>query len=141
MDNLTCIVCPIGCTLEISHKDAKGDSVPLDELSVSGNQCPRGAIYALDEICAPKRVVTATAPILTDGIKSDPESKYLSGQFETIRRVPVKTTSPCPKEKIPALLHDIYKTTVRLPVKTGDVIISCWQGEEIDVVATRTINR
>jgi CxxC motif-containing protein len=56
-----------------------------------------------------------------------------------IRRLPVKTSSPCPKEKISALLQDIHKKKVRLPVKAGDIVIADWRGEGIDVVATRTL--
>jgi CxxC motif-containing protein len=51
----------------------------------------------------------------------------------------VKTSSPCLKEKIPALLADIYKTKVKLPVKAGDAVIANWNGEGIDIVATRTL--
>jgi len=124
MKNLTCIVCPIGCSLEVND-DKK------DNLSVSGNQCQRGEAYALEEIRAPKRVVTATCNIEESSIKSD-----YSG---VVRRVPVKTAAPCLREKIPALLKDIYKVNVSLPVKAGDVIIKNWNGENIDVIATRTI--
>jgi len=91
---------------------------------VSGNRCPRGAIYAQEEILAPKRVVTATCCIKNEDFPG---------------RVPVKTDSPCPREKIPALLEDIYKTKISLPVKTGDTIIANWKGEGISIVATRSI--
>jgi len=121
MRNLTCIVCPMGCSLE-TEEDANSP----DNLSVTGNRCPRGAVYALEEVRAPKRVVTATCRI-------EGEAEHF------IRRIPVKTVSPCPREKISALLNDIYKTTVTLPVKAGDVVIAGWKGGEIDVVATRTL--
>ena len=124
MQNLTCIVCPIGCALEIST------SSPPDNYSVTGNKCPRGVDYALEEIKAPKRVVTATAPIIANETKND---------LLNIHRVPVKTNIPVLREKIPALLEDIYKTEVKLPVKTGDVIIAGWQNTDINVVAVRTI--
>jgi hypothetical protein len=62
-----------------------------------------------------------------------------AGCREIPRRLPVKTTAPCPKEKIPALLADIYRTTVRLPVKLGDTVISDWQGSGINVIAVRTL--
>ena len=120
MRNLTCIVCPIGCSLDVEE-----DANSPDSLSVTGNRCPRGEVYALEEIRAPKRVVTATCRI--------------EGEAGSVKRVPVKTASPCPREKIPALLRDIYETTVSLPVKTGDVVIAGWKGGEIDVIATRTI--
>jgi len=121
MRNLTCIVCPIGCSVDVEE-----DSNSTGGLSVTGNRCPRGEVYAREEIRAPKRVVTATCPI--------------DGETSSVRRVPVKTASPCPREKITALLHDIYKIKLTLPVKTGDVIIADWNGERIDVVATRTFD-
>jgi CxxC motif-containing protein len=55
------------------------------------------------------------------------------------RRVPVKTNAPCPRERIPELLKDIYTLSVRLPVQTGDVMIAGWKGTGIDVVAARTL--
>jgi CxxC motif-containing protein len=96
-------------------------------LSVTGNKCQRGEVYALEEIRAPKRVVTATVSLTEIGHSS-------------VRRIPVKTTFPCPREMIPALLQDIYKTKVSLPVKAGDVIIAGWKEQGIDVVATRTVD-
>jgi len=124
MQSLICIICPIGCSLEIENNGLH------DNLSVTGNRCPRGVVYAQEEIRSPKRVVTATAPIMESCIKE--------GQG-AVRRVPVKTSSPCPKEKIPTLLRDIYKVKVSLPVKIGDVIIAGWDGEDINVVVTRSI--
>jgi len=118
MKNLTCIVCPIGCSLEV--EESGGD------LLVTGNKCPRGADYAREEILAPKRIVTATC--LLDG-----------GDVGSVRRIPVKTVTPCLRDKIPALLTDIYKVKISLPVKVGDIVISDWNGEGIDVVATRAV--
>jgi CxxC motif-containing protein len=98
------------------------------EFAVTGNRCSRGAVYAQEEMRAPKRTVTATCPI---------DGREAAGAE---RRVPVKSASPCPREKIPALLEDIYKMKVRLPVKAGDVVLADWKGEGIDIVATRTFN-
>jgi len=117
MRNLTCIVCPIGCPLCVDE-DAGGN------LSVTGNRCLRGEVYAKEEIRAPKRTVTATCRIDKEDV--------------SVKRIPVKTASPCPCEKIPALLEDIYKLKITLPVKAGDVLITDWKGEGINVVATRT---
>jgi CxxC motif-containing protein len=105
--------------------DVEDDPAAQDSLSVTGNSCPRGAVYAREEVRAPKRVVTATCGI--------------EGDAGAVGRLPVKTSSPCPREEITALLGDIYKTTVSLPVKSGDVVIAGWNGSKIDVVATRTI--
>jgi len=125
MPSLTCIVCPIGCALDVTE-DAN-----TKELSVSGNKCPRGEAYAIEEIRAPKRAVTASCKIKNN--------ENTTGRRAEVRRAPVKTSSPCMREKIPALLNDIYKMEIQLPVKMGDVIIAGWDGSEIDVIATRTI--
>jgi CxxC motif-containing protein len=124
MRSLTCIVCPIGCALSVEEG-------PEAALSISGNRCPRGAVYAQEEIRAPKRVVTATCGIAgaIAGVALD------SGP----RRVPVKTQQACPRERINDLLADIYKTRVRLPVKAGDAVITDWQGSGINVVAVRDL--
>jgi CxxC motif-containing protein len=116
MRTLTCIVCPIGCTLAVGEEP---------ELPVSGNRCPRGAVYALEEIRAPKRVVTATCGI--------------TGGAGGLRRAPVKSSLPCPREKIPELLADIYKTRAVLPLKAGDVVIPDWRGTGINILAVREI--
>ncbi|MCL2411991.1 MAG: DUF1667 domain-containing protein [Treponema sp.] len=141
MRNLTCIVCPVGCSLDVNETQ--------NGLSVTGYTCSRGEVYALEEIRAPKRVVTATAPIETD------KTNYV--YLGSVRRIPIKTAVPCPRSAIPALLQDIYKTKVALPVKIGDVIISGWKptqdsllNEEpfwqsegikgIDIIITRTVS-
>ena len=113
---LVCIVCPVGCPLIVEDGET---------LSVMGNRCPRGAAYAQEEVLAPKRTVTATCAI----INNDEHSLHT-------RRIPVKTSKPCPKEKIPALLADIYRIKIKLPVKTGDAVIKNWNNSGIDVVVT-----
>jgi CxxC motif-containing protein len=83
----------------------------------------------VEEIRAPKRTVTATCAI--NGEK---------GGTASVRRAPVKTSSPCPREKISALLDDIYKVKITLPVKMGDIVIENWNGSKIDIVAARSLS-
>lgn len=128
MRSLTCIVCPIGCSLSV-EEDANGG------LIVSGNKCQRGSAYAEEEIKAPKRIVTATCKVS----QSNDDGPHSETRNTPNRRIPVKSTSPCPKEKIDGLLKDIYNTVVTLPVKTGDIIISDWKGSGIDIAVTRTM--
>ena len=125
MRELTCIVCPIGCPLLVEESSSPG-------LTITGNRCPRGLAYAREEIHAPKRVVTATCGI-------DLSGNGASRSLTAPRRLPVKTSAPCPKEKINELLVDIYALKVNLPVKTGQKLISDWKGSGIDVVASRTL--
>ena len=101
MVSLTCIICPIGCALSVEND------------AVIGNACPRGAVYAQEEIRAPKRVVTATCA-LEEGARD----------AWAVRRVPVKTLLPCPRELIQDLLSDLYRLRVAAPVNAGDPIIT-----------------
>ena len=133
MVNLTCIICPVGCSLIVDDKTlnntdsgAYSESEKEADLSVTGNRCRRGLVYAREEISSPKRTVTATCRITDNG--------------HPVRRLPVKTSIPCPKEKISDLLTDIYKKTVALPVHSGDIVISDWMGLGINIISTRTVN-
>lgn len=111
--NLTCISCPVGCSMTAEFQ-------PDGSIAVSGNQCARGAQYARDELVDPRRVVTATC---ATGSAIHP-------------RVPVRSREPCPKDLIPSILEEIYKTTVRLPVARGD-IVGTFRG--VEIVATRSM--
>ncbi|MDR1957216.1 MAG: DUF1667 domain-containing protein [Treponema sp.] len=127
MHKLTCIGCPIGCSLTIEPGPAGADG--MEGLTITGNGCKRGAAYAQEEIRSPKRVVTATCAL----VRTNPSSAIPL-------RVPVRTVLPCPKERIPELLEDIYTIRLSLPVKTGDTVIAGWRGTGISVIATRSVS-
>src|SRR5512145_1713828 len=109
MRELTCIVCPIGCRLSV--EDAADG-----ELQVTGNRCPRGAVYAVEEIRSPKRVVTATCRLGATASCADENTAEAAGLSARLhrhglcepRRLPVKSSTPCPKDRISELLADIY---------------------------------
>ena len=133
MRELTCIVCPVGCSL-LAGEEAAG------ALTITGNLCPRGVTYAQEEIRAPRRVVTATCSIaggIAGGIAGDRGAG--SPGLTAPRRVPVKTSAPCPKEKIDELLADIYRLKIKLPVKAGSRPIENWKGTGIDVIVVRSM--
>jgi CxxC motif-containing protein len=113
--NYVCISCPVGCRLEL--EDIDGD------LTVTGNKCPRGEIYAREEYRSPKRTVTATCMI--DSVQSV--------------RLPVKTDKPVLKEHIKGLLDEIYGLRMVPPVKTGDVVIHNYNDTGINVISTKTV--
>lgn len=109
---LTCIVCPIGCSLMAEIEDGK-------VINVSGNTCPRGKEYAESECVSPMRTVTTTV-------------KCKSGEL-----IPVKTNGMIPKEKIFEAMKIINNQTPLLPIRIGDVIIKDVFGT--DVVAAKNI--
>lgn len=110
--NLTCIVCPVGCSLEVTIDDGK-------VVSVTGNTCKRGEDYAISECTNPVRTVTTTIKT-TEGVC-----------------VPVKTSKPIPKGEMLTLMKLIANVNISLPIKIGDVIIKDVYGA--DVVATKTV--
>ena len=107
-----CINCPAGCHLEI-EKDG-------DNISVSGNTCPRGIKYAQQELSDPRRVVTAVV--------------FAEGEKRLC--IPVKSAAPVPMELIPELLQQLFAVKVPLPVEIGQVIIKDFKNTGIDVIAT-----
>ena len=108
--NLTCIVCPLGCSLTV-----KLDGKVVTE--VSGNTCPRGKEYAENECTNPQRTVTSTM-MCSDG-----------------SLIAVKTAHPIAKEKIFDCMQVINQNIAQLPVKVGDVLIENVFGSSI--VATQ----
>ncbi|MBE7045780.1 MAG: DUF1667 domain-containing protein [Ruminococcaceae bacterium] len=108
--NLTCIICPIGCALEV---ELEGKQV----ISVSGNTCPRGKAYAETECTNPQRTVTTTV------------------RCEDGRVLPVKTDRPIPKEKMSECMKIINQTVAPLPISIGDVIIKDVCGSNIVATA------
>ena len=114
MKELICITCPRGCHLQVD-----------DDLNVTGNMCPRGAMYAKAELTHPVRMVTSSVTI----------------NSKTQSRLPVKTKDPIPKELIFKVMEEITKVVVDAPVKIGDVIIKDVLGCGVDIVATKNIER
>lgn len=115
--DLTCIVCPMGCQMMV---EMEGDTI----LSVSGNTCPRGKIYAEKEVTNPTRVVTSTVRVTGAGRE----------------RVSCKTASDIPKSKIYDVMADINAAVASAPVRIGDVLIENAAGTGVAVVATANID-
>lgn len=109
---LTCIVCPRGCQLKVGLSDDG------KVLSVEGNACKRGAVYAEDECTHPKRTVTSTVKTV-DGVP-----------------VAVKTSCAVPKERVFDVMREINAVRYDGELHVGDVVIKNVLGLGADVVAT-----
>ena len=53
---LTCIGCPLGCSITVTMENA-------EILDVTGNTCKRGDAYARKEVTHPTRIVTSTVRV------------------------------------------------------------------------------
>lgn len=96
MKELICISCPLGCRMTVEKKG--------EEWLVQGNTCPRGKQYAIDEMTAPKRMVTSSLAV-TNGNE---------------KMVSVKTNAPLPKELIFKALDLLKGVTVTAPIEIGN---------------------
>ncbi len=115
---ISCISCPMGCSLEVTYDDEK-------MIDVKGNECPRGKEYAKREIFRPERVVTTTVKI----------------KGASIQVLPVKTKIGVAKNIGREIVRAASKIEVNAPVKAGDVIIENICGTGVDLIATRTLKR
>lgn len=112
---LICITCPKGCHLKVDVEANK----------VTGNTCPRGAEYGINEVTHPVRVITSTV-------------KVKNGQIPV---VPVKTKTPIPKELNFKCMEEINKATILAPINIGDIVITNILGTGVDIVATRNVEK
>lgn len=111
MKELICIVCPRGCHLSVDEK----------ALKVNGNSCNRGAIYGINEITNPVRVITSTVKIKNASLK----------------RLPVKTSKAISKSlmfEVIKLLDDVEVTS---PIHIGDVILKSILKTDVDIIACK----
>ena len=116
--NLICINCPLGCALTA---EVDGNEV----VSVSGNTCKRGDVYARKELTNPTRIVTSTV-------------RVAGGQSDMVS---VKTREDIPKGKIFECVKALQNVEVSAPIRIGDVIAANIAGTGVDIVATKNVAR
>lgn len=119
---MTCSVCPNGCTLKLDYEIREGKPVLA---KVTGNLCPQGLEYARQELLAPKRTIASS--VLVEG-----------GELPLVS---VRTRGAIPKEKISDVMEEIRKCRVKAPVAAGTVLLSNVLGLGADVIATKTVEK
>ena len=97
----------MGCSIAV---EMDGNEV----VSVTGNTCKRGDVYARKEVTNPTRIVTSTVRVI--GGKED-----------------------IPKGKIFDCIKALKNVEVEAPVQIGDVIVPDAAGTGVDIVATKNV--
>lgn len=113
---LVCIGCPMGCPLMVEMNNG-------EVVSVSGNTCKRGDIYARKEVTNPTRIVTSS--VIVEG--------------GSLAMVSVKTREDIPKGKIFDCMKALKGVKVQAPVHIGDIIVKNIAGTGVDIVATKNV--
>lgn len=111
--DMICIICPRGCSLTAE--------ITENGVAVSGNACPKGEEYAINECTNPVRTVTATVRV--------------SNRYNTMASV--KTVTPIAKDKMMDVMAALRKIQVQAPVKIGDIILNDVCGS--DIVITKDV--
>jgi len=107
---LTCIECPRGCTLTVNVGE---------EVTVSGNFCPKGLAYGKNEVVCPVRIVTGT-------VRAGKTGDIL---------LPVKTDKSVKKSLMFDVMQKIHSALVLTNVEIGDIVIENVDGEGTNVVS------
>ncbi len=113
MKELVCIVCPNGCKLTI---DGEG--------SVENAKCPKGVEFATEEMTNPMRTVCST----------------VATTFPDFPVLPVRTSQPIPKSKIPELMVLINAVIIKTPLSRGEVILEDLFGSDADLISSSSMN-
>lgn len=116
-EKVICTTCPKGCTLEVTRD---GKTV----ISIL-NGCKRGHEYAKQELTDPRRMVASTVRI--------------HGGLHPL--IPVYTSAPFPKPRIPELLKLLRDVEVAAPVTLDQTIIADALGTGISIHASREMNK
>lgn len=113
---LICIGCPLGCMLSVEMENGQ-------VISVTGNTCKRGDVYARKEVTNPTRIVTSIVNVT-------------GGHLDMVS---VKTEKDIPKSKIFDCVRELKGVCVEAPVHIGDIIVENVAGTGVNVIATKEI--
>ncbi len=113
-----CIICPNGCLIKVEYEGTNINNI-------KGDECSEGKDYVKNEITNPLRVFTGS--ILVE-----------NGDFSLIS---VKTHVPIPKKYIKKIGEITRRIKVDAPIEIGQVVASNLLNENIDLIATRKIEK
>ncbi len=115
IDTLTCIMCPIGCELQII--------IPDEKMEVTGNKCEKGKEFAFEEVLHPKRNLATSVPI----------------QGSDHHTLSVRLDQRVPRDMIFLILNEITRLRPVPPIVRGQILIENILGTGSNVIATRTV--
>ena len=113
-----CIICPNSCQLKVEYE---GKTIK----KIAGAQCSKGEAFVKNEITNPLRVFTGSVLIE-------------NGNFSLVS---VKTPSPIPKKYLKKIGEITRRIKVEAPVEIGKVVAFNLLNKNIDLIATRKIEK
>jgi len=116
--HFVCVVCPVGCEIDVVHDGSK-------IISMEGNKCEKSEEFVTQELIEPMRILTTTVRI--EG------SKWPV--------IPVRTDRSVPKRLFPRIMRQLRHVKLQAPVNMLDTVVRDVLHTGTHVVATRTMPR
>ena len=117
---MICIVCPVGCELEVEVNEDRSRIV-----QIKGFKCPKGEEYAIREVTDPRRILMTVV-------------RVRGGHLPIVS---VKTVEPIPRGRLADATREISRMVVDAPVRVGDIVVSDLLDTGVSVVATNNVHR
>lgn len=111
MKQFVCTTCPNGCSLTIDEKTKE----------VTGNKCPRGKVFAINEITCPKRTICSSVKTTIEG-------------FNVIS---IRTNKEIDKKLIPELMKVLKDITITEKLPIGSIVIKNVLNTDVDIITTK----
>ena len=118
----TCIVCPVGCEIEVSYEESSDGPVITE---INGANCVRGRAYVESELLNPLRTVTSSVRVIGGSLPL----------------TSVRLTAPIPRGRMMDVIAELRKVRIEAPVLIGQVIIRDILGSGSDVIVTKAVDR
>ena len=116
--HFVCVVCPIGCEIDVVHDGSK-------IISMEGNKCEKSEEFVSQELIEPMRILTTTVRI--------------QGSMWPV--IPVRTDKSVPKRSFPRIMRQLRRIKLQAPINMLDMVVSDVLGTGANVIATRTMPR
>jgi CxxC motif-containing protein len=116
--HFVCVVCPIGCEIDVVHERSK-------VISMEGNKCEKSEEFVKQELIEPMRILTTTVRI----------------QGARWPVMPVRTDKAIPKRLFPRVMKRLRRIKQQAPVNVLDVVVRDILDTGANVIATRTMPR
>ena len=94
-----------------------------DDISVTGNFCKRGEMFAVNELTCPMRTICTT----------------VKTAFNEVPVIPCRVSTDIPKDLIFDVMKEINGVIINKPISRGDIIIKDVLGTGADVIATSDV--
>jgi CxxC motif-containing protein len=116
--HFVCVVCPIGCEIDVVHDGSK-------IISMEGNKCEKSEEFVSQELIEPMRILTTTVRI----------------QWSRWPVIPVRTDKSVPKRLFPRIMEQLRRIKLQAPINVLDVVVSDVLNTGANIIATRTMPR